>query len=135
MVLDNIYSWLKPSGVLVLHLVDPNKFDPILAAASPFPAFSLQKYSTERVIDSDLFFDSFKYRSRFVKSPEDDEARFEEVFEFTDPQKYVENNHVLHMPSVDAMLDIVRSSGFTRQEMVDMTPIGYEYQYLLYLTK
>ena len=135
MVLDNIYSWLKPSGVLVLHLVDPNKFDPILAAASPFPAFSLQKYSTERVIDSDLFFDSFKYRSRFVKSPEDDEARFEEVFEFHDPPKYVENNHVLHMPSVDAMFDIVRSSGFTRQEMVDMTPIGYEYQYLLYLTK
>ena len=135
MVLDNIYSWLKPSGVLVLHLVDPNKFDPILAAASPFPAFSLQKYSTERVIDSDLFFDSFKYRSRFVKNPEDDDARFEEVFEFKDPPKYVENNHDLHMPSVDAMLDIVRSSGFTRQEMVDMTPIGYEYQYLVYLTK
>jgi SAM-dependent methyltransferase len=135
MVLDNIYSWLKPSGVLVLHLVDPNKFDPILAAASPFPAFSLQKYSTERVIDSDLFFDSFKYRSRFVKDPHDDEARFEEVFEFQKPHKYLENNHVLNMPSVDAMLDIVRSSGFTRQEMVDMTPIGYEYQYLIYLTK
>jgi ubiquinone/menaquinone biosynthesis C-methylase UbiE len=135
MVLDNIYSWLKPSGVLVLHLVDPNKFDPILAAASPFPAFSVQKYSSERVIDSDLFFDSFKYRSRFVKNPEDDSARFEEVFEFRDPLKYIENKHILHMPSVDAMLDIVRSSGFTRQEMVDMTPVGYEYQYLVYLTK
>ena len=132
MVLDNIYSWLKPSGVLVL---DPNKFDPILAAASPFPAFSLQKYSTERVIDSDLFFDSFKYRSRFVKDPHDDEARFEEVFEFSDPPKYIENNHMLHMPSVDAMLDIVRSSGFTREDIVDMTSIGYEDQSLIYLSK
>ena len=135
MVLDNIYTWLKPGGVLVLHLVDPNKFDPILAAASPFPAFSLQKYSTERIIDSDVFFDSFKYRSRFVKDPHDDEARFEEVFEFHDPPKYIENNHMLHMPPVDAMLDIVRSSGFTRQEMVDMTSVGYEYQYLIYLSK
>jgi hypothetical protein len=70
-----------------------------------------------------------------VKDPHDDEARFEEVFEFNDPPKYVENNHMLHMPTVDAMLDIVRSSGFTRQEMVDMTNIGYEYQYLIYLSK
>jgi hypothetical protein len=39
------------------------------------------------------------------------------------------------MPSVSAMLDIVRSAGFSRHEMVDMTPVGYEYQYLVYFTK
>ena len=133
MVLDNIYSWLKPGGILILHLVDPNKFDPILSAASPFLSFSIQKYSTERVIDSDIFFDKFKYKSRFVKDPESDSARFEEVFEF--PDKYREHVHRLHMPSVSNMLEIVRSSGFTRHEMVDMTPVGYEYQYLVYFSK
>jgi SAM-dependent methyltransferase len=135
MVLDNIYSWLRPGGVLILHLVDPGKFDPILDAASPFAAFSVQKYSRERVIDSDIFFDKFKYKSRFVKEPGDDDARFEEVFEFKNPPSYRENIHRLHMPSVSAMLDIVRSAGFSRHEMVDMTPVGYEYQYLVYFTK
>ena len=135
MVLDNIYSWLKPGGILVLHLVDPNKFDPILPAASPFMAFSLQKYSTERVIDSDIFFDKFKYKSRFVKEPGDEKARFEEVFEFKDPHRYIENVHQLYMPTIPEMLDIAQSSGFSRHEMVDMTPVGYEYQYLIYLSK
>ena len=135
MVLDNVYSWLKPGGIFILHIVDPNKFDPILDAASPFTSFSLQKYSKERVIDSDIFFDKFKYKSRFVKEPDSDDARFEEVFEFEEPHRYRENIHRLHMPKVDAMLDIVRSSGFTRHEMVDMTPVGYEYQYLVYFSK
>lgn len=134
MILDNIYSWLRPGGILVLHLVDPNKFDPILDAASPFLAFSVQKYSSERVIDSDVFFDKFKYKSRFVKQPDEQEARFEEVFEFPNG-KYREHIHRLFMPSISDMLDIVRSSGFSRHEMVDMTSVGYEYQYLLYFSK
>ena len=133
MVLDNIYSWLKPGGIFVLHVVDPNKFDPILDAASPFPAFSLQKYSTERVIDSDVFFDKFKYKSRFIKDSDEDDAIFEEVFEF--PDTYRENVHRLYMPSISNVLDIVRSAGFTRHEMVDMTPVGYEYQNLIYFSK
>jgi ubiquinone/menaquinone biosynthesis C-methylase UbiE len=133
MIFDIIYTWLKPGGIFVLHLADPNKFDPILDAASPFLAFSLQKYSSERVIDSDIFFDKFKYKSRFIKDPEQDEARFEEVFEF--PDTYREHVHRLYMPTISNMLDIIRSAGFTRHEMVDMTPVGYEYQYLIYLSK
>ena len=136
MILDNIYSWLRPGGIFVIHLVDPNKFDPILDAASPFGPFSVQKYSTERVIDSDVFFDKFKYKSRFVKDPDTDKARFEEVFEFEEPKhSYRENIHHLTMPTIPAMLDIVKSAGFTRHEMVDMTPVGYEYQYLVYFSK
>ena len=135
MVLDNVYSWLKPGGILVIHLVDPVKFDPILPAASPFLAFSVQKYSTERVIDSDIFFDKFKYKSRFLKDPDDDNARFEEVFEFKEPHRYIENVHELNMPSIPDMLAILRSSGFSKHEMVDMTSVGYEYQYLVYLSK
>jgi len=133
MILDNIYSWLRPGGVLMIHLVNPEKFDPILDAASPFPAFSLQKYSNERVIDSDVFFDKFSYKSRFIKDSDEDEARFEEVFTFQD--KYRENIHRLFMPKLDAMLDIIRSSGFTKHEMTDMTPVGYEYQYIFYFSR
>jgi len=138
MVLDILYSWIKPGGILILHLVDPVKFDPILDAASPFAAFSLQKYSKERVIDSTVHFDTFSYKSRFIH--DGDEATFEEIFTFKDPSKhdgntYREHKHRLYMPSVDAMTDIVKSAGFSQHEMVDMTPAGYEYQYLLFFTK
>ena len=140
LVLDNIYTWLKPGGVLVIHLVDPNKFDPILDAASPFMMFSLQKYSKERIIDSEVAFDSFVYRSRFVKDKASEDGTFEEVIEYKDPAKnngvkYREHRHRLWMPSVSAMLDILQSSGFTRHEMVDMTPAGFEYQYIIVCTK
>jgi ubiquinone/menaquinone biosynthesis C-methylase UbiE len=140
MVLDHLYSWLKPGGVLIIHLVDPLKFDPILDAASPFAMFSLQKYAKERIVDSNVTFDQFTYKSRFVKEKHDDEATFEELLTFKDPTKndglkYREHKHRLFMPSVDAMLEIIKSSGFTRHEMVDMTPAGYEYQYLLFFTK
>ena len=139
-VLDNIYSWLKPGGVLILHLVNPEKFDPILDAASPFAMFSLQKYSKERVTDSDVAFDQFHYRSRFIKDAHDDDATFEEIIKYNNPEKnegytYREHKHRLYMPKLDAMLDIVRSSGFTRHELVDMMPAGFEYQYLAFFTK
>ncbi len=140
LVLDNVYAWLKPGGVLIIHLVDPDKFDPIIDAASPFMMFSLQRYSDERVIDSSVTFDMFKYKSRFVKEKHDDEATFEEVLTFDNPEdngglKYREHKHRLYMPSIDGMLEIIKSSGFTRHEMVDMTPAGYEYQYILLFTK
>jgi ubiquinone/menaquinone biosynthesis C-methylase UbiE len=139
-VLDNLYSWLKPGGVLILHLVNPDKFDPILDAASPFAMFSLQKYSKERITDSEVVFDKFTYKSRFLKDAHDENAVFEEVIRYNNPEKnegytYRENKHRLYMPSLDAMLDIVRSSGFSRHEMVDMMPAGYEYQYLVFFTK
>lgn len=140
MVLDHIYSWLKPGGVFILHLVNPEKFDPILDAASPFMMFSLQNYTKERIMDSEVVFDQFNYKSRFVKDKGDEDATFEEVITFSDPEKhdgrkYREHKHRLHMPSLDDMLDIVKSSGFTRHELVDMTPAGFEYQYILFLTK
>lgn len=140
MVFDNLYAWMKPGGCIVVHLVDPHKFDPILDAASPFAMFSLQKYSKDRVVDSEVVFDQFKYSSRFVKQEGKDEAVFEEVVTYNDTQsndgyRYREHKHRLYMPSVEAMLDIIQSSGFSKHEVIDMLPAGYEYQYLAFFTK
>jgi len=135
-VCDNIYQWLKPGGIFIVHMVNPNKFDPILSAASPFPAFSLQKYSKERVTESEVFFDGFAYKAKFIKTPSDDSAIFEETFKFKeDPPRYREHKHHLQMPPMNHLIDIVRSSGFVFREAVDMTQVGYEYQFLVYFSK
>ena len=59
-VADNVYQWLKPGGTFVIHMVDPDKFDPKLDLATPFAAFSLQKYLIDRDPVSEIFFDQFK---------------------------------------------------------------------------
>lgn len=133
-LLHNIYSWLKPSGILVLHLVNPDKFDPVLDAASPFPGFSIQKYSKDRVTESEVEFDKFKYRAKFKHSPGDPEVVFEETFTFPDDTTR-HHRHNLHMPSLETVLDTAKGVGFTVKHKEDMTPVEHEYQYLVYLQK
>lgn len=137
---DNAYQWLQPGGFFVVHLVDPDKFDPLLDLASPFAAFSLQKYSYDRQTDSQIYFDKFKYLGRFNKKKDDDNASFIETFTYydkdqNDGNKYRENKLHLNMPSKERMIDIFKSSGFRHHESVDLVGCKKEYQYLAYFSK
>lgn len=139
-IAENAAYWLKPEGYVVVHAVHPNKFDPVVALASPFAGLSLQKYSDERVTTSDVFFDGFKYTSKFTKKPEDDEATWSETITFYDPAehdgvKYREHKQTWTMLSVERLVDIFKSAGFTLKETVDLVQCGREYQYLLYFQK
>lgn len=137
---DNAYQWTRPDGYFIVHLVDPNKFDPLHDLASPFAAFSLQKYSLERQTASTVFFDQFKYVGKLNKKPDEDKAIYEETFTYYDPTnndgvKYRENKHHWNMPSKERMIDIIKTSGFRHVETQDLVNVGKEYQYLVYFTK
>lgn len=137
---DNAYQWLQPGGWFVVHMVDPDKFDPLLELASPFAAFSLQKYSLDRQVDSTVFFDKFKYLGRFNKNKGEDNASLDETFTYYDKDsnngiKYRENKHQLTMPSKERLINIIKTSGFRHVENVDLVRCGKEYQYLVYFTK
>jgi 2-polyprenyl-3-methyl-5-hydroxy-6-metoxy-1,4-benzoquinol methylase len=126
-ILKNIFTWMKPGGGLVIHIVNREKFDPILEAASPFSGFSLQKYSKSRVTKSTISFDKFQYTAEFSNA--DNQAQFEETFKFKDG-RVRKNLHVLHMPIMEQLVSEIEAAGFIYKEFIDMTPIGYEYQYL-----
>jgi len=137
---DNAYQWLEPGGYFVVHMVDPDKFDPLHDLSSPFAAFSLQKYNIERQTESVVYFDKFKYSGKLKKKKDEDDASYDEVFSYYDPSnnkgiKYRENKLSLHMPSKERMINIIRTSGFTHVESVDLVRCGKEYQYLVYFTK
>lgn len=137
---DNAYQWLQPEGIFAVHLVDPDKYDPLHDLASPFAAFSLQKYSLERQTDSNIFFDQFKYVGRLKKKRDEDKAIYEETLTYYDPannkgSKYRENKHHWTMPSKERMINIIKTSGFTHIESQDLTRVGKEYQYLVYFKK
>ena len=139
-IFDNAFVWLNPEGVLVVHMVDPEKFDPILHLASPFAAFSLQKYSYERQTKSEIYFSKFKYIGDFQKKKDHDDAQFKETLVFFNPEdnggiKYREQVHEWNMPSVERLIEIAKTSGLRLKEKVSLTPASKEYQYLIYFTK
>ena len=136
-VLDNAFAWIEPGGSMLVHVVDPDKFDPVLDLASPFAAFSLQKYSYERQTKSEIYFDEFKYTGEFRKKMNEEEATFSEMFTFFNPGdvKYREQVHKWNMPSLESMIEIMKSAGFRVSEKIDLVSVGKEYQYLFLLTK
>jgi ubiquinone/menaquinone biosynthesis C-methylase UbiE len=137
---DNAYQWLHPGGYFIVHMVDPDKYDPVHTLASPFAAFSLQKYSYDRQTKSDIFFDKFKYIGKLNKKKNEDDAVYEETLSYYDKSdnngtKYRENKHHWNMPSKERMIDIIKSSGFRFDEAVDLVRCGKEYQYVIYFQK
>ena len=127
MMFRNMFSWLQPGGCLVIHLVNREKFDPILESASPFVAFSVQKYSKERVTRSKVAFDKFSYEADF--SLEGAHAEFREEFKFKNG-KIRRQTHSLRMPRMDDVISLAEANGFVYKQFIDLTAIGYEYQYL-----
>jgi ubiquinone/menaquinone biosynthesis C-methylase UbiE len=139
-VSDNAYQWLQPGGYFVVHLVDPDNYDPLHDLATPFAAFSLQKYALERQTESNIYFDKFKYTGKLIKKRDEDSAEYNEIFTYYDKDdnngnKYRENKHHWSMPSKERMIDIFKTSGFTFVEAVPMLNVGKEYQYICYFTK
>ena len=120
--------WLKPGGKLVIEVVNKHKFDPILESASPFIAFSLQKYSKERLLKSKVAFDKFEYEAEFQLT--DPRAEFYETFRF-------KNNHVRRqkhtfiMPTMQEIVKMGKASGFKYLGYQDLRVVGFEYGYLL----
>jgi ubiquinone/menaquinone biosynthesis C-methylase UbiE len=136
-VSDNAFLWTQPGGYFVVHLVEPDKYDPLLDLASPFAAFSLQKYSYERQTKSEIFFNDFKYTGTFQKKKNEEDTVFNEVLTYYKPDKYKyrEQKQKWYMPDLETMIDSIKSSGFRLQEKVHLVSCGKEYHYLVYFTK
>lgn len=125
--LKNIYLWLSPGGVFCVHIVNKVKFDPILESASPFVGFSVQKYSPERVTKSQVAFEEFDYVGDFQLHGS--RGVYEEEFRFKDGRTRRHEQRVW-MPPIESLVKEVEAVGFKLLHHVDLTAIGYEYQYL-----
>lgn len=100
----NCAHWLRPGGYLVVHLVDPKKFDPIVPIGNTFGNpygnpyglgknrvyDSPQEYSKSRITDSIVDFIDFKYKSAYDFDQVDITGTVVQIETFTD----AETNHV-----------------------------------------
>jgi SAM-dependent methyltransferase len=134
-LLQNVFDWLADGGYFCVHLVDVNKFDPVLDAANPFIGISLQAYMPKRKKESVVILDDCLYKSNFTYHPRKGIAYFKEHIIFEKERKYREHVHKLIMPSHNRIIEDARRIGFKLRNVSPLYNLGYEYQYLCYLQK
>ena len=130
---NNVNYWLKDNGFFSVHLVNPEKFDPILDKASPFPLFSLQRYSKKRVTKTDLEFNNFHYNANFEQ--DGNLSSLSEVFTWKNENKKRKQKHQFYMPELKQMKNNIKNAGFKLTKITDLTPVGFEYQYIYHFQK
>lgn len=131
---QNCMSWLMPGGYLALHLVNRERFDPILPAGNPFDLISIQDYSKERLTETRVKFKDFEYKGQFDIFP-NDVATYKEVFIDDKTKKVRQNTHKYYMETQKRILAMAKEAGFIMLSQVDMMNAGYDYQYIYILQK
>lgn len=131
---NNCMNWLMPGGTLIVHLVNREKFDPILPPGNPLYIVSPQKYSKERITKTKITFNDFVYSSNFELEPEKDVATFHEKFKFNNG-KVRKQEQKLYMNSENDIINMAQDAGFLIKGKIDLVNCAYEYQYLYILVK
>jgi ubiquinone/menaquinone biosynthesis C-methylase UbiE len=131
----NLYYWLGPEGVLSVHVVNKENFDPMLEAAAP-TVFSLQKYASERIMRSQVAFDTFDYEGIFDvdETPGATAAQFREIFRYKDGTVR-KQKHTFNMPGMKDIVSLAQTVGWKYRGYTDNVSTGFEYSYTLLFTK
>ena len=147
----NCYYWLRMSGYLIIHLVDKDKFDPIMPAGQSMLMESPQQYSETRITNTHIDFVDFKYRASYDFSKAQGSAStngwntimggsnannqvlFREKMTDTVTNNVRENEQTLYMDSLPEILSIAQYCGFILQGQVSMNEggSGDKHQYLV----
>ena len=133
-LLKNCYQWLMPGGTLALHLLDIDKFDPIIPIARESGIITPDKRPTKSTVK----FTTLDYISDFIVDKNiktdtanmyESNAMFKEIFKFKDSNKKRVNEHKLYMPTQKSILNMAKRIGFIvkSQEEYEMKPHNYLY--------
>jgi SAM-dependent methyltransferase len=132
---NNCYKWLMPGGYLIVHLVDRDRFDPILPPGNPLMYVSPQRYAKKRITSTKVKFTDFSYSADFNLDDKNDIANFVEKFKNDSDGKVRKNEHVMYMPDIQQIVDEAQACGFIVESQVDLLQCQYEYQYLYVFVK
>jgi SAM-dependent methyltransferase len=133
----NCYYWLKPGGYLIIHLLDPHKFnrrvpshvDPLFGTAG---ASNLQKNTIN-------FFD-FDYQYEYIVSESSTVVSnmpmvFKETFTDKKTNHIRQNENVLFVEPVDSILKKATQNGFIVKGNFQVNEYNDSYQYLYILER
>lgn len=128
----NCYNWLMPGGYLVVHLVDRNRFDTIIPAGKPPLLDAPQKYADKRITDTIIDFIDFTYKAAFQFDDSKKTVTLKETFTDGVSKKVRQNELVLYMDDMDAIMKIAAYCGFLVKGQVSMKNYNHdEHQYIV----
>ena len=138
--LRNCYHWLLPNAYLVLHLVDPAKYDTIIPAGKPKMEINMQSYSDSRITNTEIDFGNFQYSAstQFLPSSSDNEEIVVITEKMTDrvSKKVRQNEQTLYMEPVSRIIQTARFCGFIMKGKINyLEQNGDANQYLYFLEK
>jgi SAM-dependent methyltransferase len=142
---QNCHHWLMPNGYLIIHLVEPSKYDAIIPIAkvgfqlNPFnPYKNPHEFESSRITDSIVDFPDFKYKAEYdFGESQGKQVKLKETFTDNKSGNIRQNERTMYMESVEEILAMASLVGFNVKGYVDMkkSDINDEHQYLYVLEK
>jgi SAM-dependent methyltransferase len=145
-VFRNCYSWMKPGGYLVIHVVDVSKFDITTPIAKDVIFGSIQKQQRvqnaqkeiPRMTEYEVDLVDMKYKSsyNFNHVTSDHQVIIIETMQDKLTNKIRQNEKTLYMESIPELLRIAQQCGFIAKSTLKLKDIlDDEYQYLYVLER
>lgn len=130
---NNCRRWTSPNGYLILHLVEPRKFDAFV---------TLDKEKTnqtgERIVESNLDLQDLEYHEKydFPANPKHTEVLYTQKITEKATKKVRHNEQTLYMNPVKDILKMAVRAGFVVHGQINMAPYhGDKHQYLFVLER
>ena len=147
-VFRNCYSWMKPGGYLVIHLVDVHKFDITTPIAKDVIFGSIQKQQRAKMMQKqkeipriteyevDLIDMNYTSSYNFNNMTSTNEVVIIETMQDKMTDKIRQNEKILYMEPIDQILKIAQQCGFIAKSTLKLKEIlDDEYQYLYVLER
>jgi SAM-dependent methyltransferase len=128
---NNCYFWMKPGGYLILHLVEPSKFDATVSAGKSYIS-NPQSYSKSRITDTYIDFIDFNYRSKY-DFKNDNTVVVKETFTDAATNNIRQNEFTLFMEHIENILKTAKMNGFVVQGKGDMKSMNGDENQFLYI--
>jgi len=125
---------LQPGGLLFVHMIDKDLFDPVLPSGNPLQIVSPQKYAKERITSTKVIFDDFDYSSNFESTASDNQCIFSEKFKFKDGTTR-KNEHHMYIEHTNDIARMANKSGFVVDHIIDLIKCAYNNQYVYVFKK
>ena len=119
-IINNFKKWLKPNGILVLHLYDVNKLDP---APREFSQYYENKSSGKH--HALTHFDSFIHDSFWSEDDKDDKdvKYYNEKIIFRKSGNVMNNKHKFYYPDSGYIRGLLKDNGFKFVKEIDLKNI------------
>ena len=128
---NNCYFWMKPGGYLIVHLVEPSKFDATIPAGKSLLS-NPQSYSSSRITDTYIDFIDFNYRAKY-DFKNDNVAVIKETFTDAATNNIRQNELTLYMDTIENILKTAKMNGFVVQGKGDMKSMNGDENQFLYI--